>query len=208
MVDLFERIRRVTGDIQWGSFVAVMARNVGESSDAAYEVVEQLKEWGSHLTKNALSKWPMAIVAPTPCACPVFTGGNSKPCEWLAVVKCDACGRPCCLAHARVDYAAEAICAVCIVGAKERAQAVGGYTNMNVEEPPRPGVMTRAQALKTLRLPATATWAQIKKQYYRLALKYNPDRPGKQQEANTERMKKINAAFEVLREAHERKEAA
>jgi hypothetical protein len=206
MVDLFERIRRVTGDIQWGSFVAVMARNVGESSDAAHEVVEQLKEWGSHLTRNALLKWTMAIAAPTPCACPgVASGGKTKPCEWIAIVKCDACGRPCCLAHARVDYAAEAICAVCIVGAKARAQS---YANVDAQAPGRPGVMTRSQALKTLRLSATAEWAQIKKQYYRLAMKYNPDRPGKQQAANTERMKKINAAFEVLREEHERKAAA
>ena len=34
-----------------------MAENLGADTVAAHQVIEQLKEWGSHLTKNALSKW-------------------------------------------------------------------------------------------------------------------------------------------------------
>lgn len=210
MTGLFERFRRVTGDIPWGTFVSVMAHNVGESSAAAQEVVGQLKEWGSHLTKNALEKWTIAIVAPTACDCPDMSRGKARPCEWLAIVKCDACGRPCCLAHARVDYAAEAICEVCIVEAKARARERGGYVPGVAAEPPRPGVMTPGQALKALKLPVGATWEQIRRQYRRLAVKYSADRPQseKMRAANTERLKKINAAYEVLRGVHERQEAA
>ncbi len=213
-MDLFERIRRVTGDIPWETFAQVMAPNVGQSAVAAHAIVQQLKEWGAHLTKNALLKWSVTALTPTPCDCPERAGKHSIPCSSLAVLRCDACGRPCCMAHARIDYMGDGICEVCIIEAQERGRAnYGTYARPHAEPsaPERkPGEMTPAQALKVLKLPATATWRQIRRQYRLLALTYNADRPqsDKQRARNTARLVKLNAAYEVLRAQYEQKREA
>jgi len=216
-VDLFERIRRVTGDIPWDTFAQVMAPNIGQSAVAAHDIVQQLKEWGAHLTKNALLKWSVTALTPTPCECQERSGKRPTPCRSLAVLQCDACGRPCCMAHARIDYMGDGICEPCIIEAQERGRAnYGTYARPHAGEeeataPERkPGEMTPAQALKALKLPVTATWQQIRRQYHRLAVKYNADRPqtDKQRVQNTERLKKINAAYEVLRAQYEQKREA
>jgi len=216
-VDLFEQIRRITGDVPWDTFARVMAPNVGQSAVAAHNIVQQLKEWGAHLTKNALLKWSMTALTPTPCDCPELSGNHARPCSALAVLRCDACGRPCCMAHARIDYEGDGICEICIIGAQERGRATyGTYSRPHARDavPPaperKPGEMTPGQALKALKLPVTATWQQVRRQYHRLAVKYNADRPqtDKQRAANTERLKKFNAAYEVLRAQYEQKREA
>lgn len=59
---------------------------------------------------------------------------------------------------------------------------------------PTAGGMTRAKALDILGLPADATPAQIKKQYYHLAKKVHPDSEG-----STVLMQILNAAWDYLR---------
>jgi hypothetical protein len=213
-MDLFERLKRATAEIPWETFASVMAQNLGASSTAAQEVAEQLKEWGSHLTKNALSKWTFAVMSPTPCASPDVSTGRPRACRSYAVVKCDVCGRPCCLAHSRVDYMADAICEVCIGETKARKRAEG-WTNGRQESPPppaqqAPGGMSVAMALKALKMPPRSNWEQIKRQYRKLVLKYNADRPqsDRQRALNVERLKKFNVAYEVLRREYEQKAAA
>jgi hypothetical protein len=232
-MDIFERLKRATGNIPWETFASVMAQNLGANGVAAQEIVEQLKEWGSHLTKNALSKWTSSVMVPTPCDSPDVSSGRPMACPSFAVVKCDVCGRPCCLAHARVDYMGDAICEVCIGEAKARRRASswadGGPTpyarphagepraerRRRAEPPPHepptaPGVMSRADALRVLKLPKNATWMQVKTQYRKLVLKHNADRPQSdaEREKNTERLKKINAAYAVLKAQYEKREAA
>jgi hypothetical protein len=231
-MDIFERLRRATGDIPWDTFVSVMAQNLGANGAAAQEIVAQLKEWGSHLTKNALSKWSVSVMSPVACDSPDVSSGRPQTCPSFAVVKCDVCGRPCCLAHARVDYMGDAICEVCIGEAKVRRRtsswADGGPTPYarphagepraerkgRAEPPPpaqsAPGVMSRAEALRVLKLPKNSTWLQTKTQYRKLVLKHNADRPQSdaERERNTERLKKINAAYSVLKGHYEQKAAA
>lgn len=60
---------------------------------------------------------------------------------------------------------------------------------------PTSGGMTRAKALDILGLPANATQAQIKKQYYHLAKKVHPDSEG-----STVLMQILNAAWDYLRD--------
>lgn len=230
-MDLFERLRRAAGQIDWGAVAGAMAENLGANADASQEIIDQLKEWGSHLTKNALTKWAVSVVLPVDCDSPDVSSGRPRPCPSYAVVRCDVCSRPCCLAHARVDYMGDAICEVCIGEAKARARAgAGGYARPHAheprqarqqrqqrhQEPPPPpaerkyGEMTRAQALRTLKLDSNATWDQIKAAYRQLVVKHNADRPqtDHEREKNTARLKKINAAFEVLKAEHDGKAAA
>ena len=214
-MDIFERLRRATGNIPWETFASVMAQNLGTSGVAAQEIVEQLKEWGSHLTKNALSKWTLSVMSPTACDSPDVSSGRPKQCPSYAVVRCDVCQRPCCLAHARVDYMGDAICEVCIGEAKGRARAAGYSRPHAPHEAPPPaaapaGGMSVAAALKALKIPPRSTWEQIKRQYRKLVVKHNADRPqsDKQRALNVERLKKFNAAYEVLRREYEQKAAA
>ena len=73
-----------------------------------------------------------------------------------------------------------------------------------------PGVMSRAEALRVLKLPKNSTWLQTKTQYRKLVLKHNADRPQSdaERERNTDRLKKINAAYAVLKAHYEQKAAA
>jgi len=214
-MDIFERLKRATGNIPWETFASVMAQNLGANGVAAQEIVEQLKEWGSHLTKNALSKWTVSVMSPTACDSPDVSSGRPRQCPSYAVVKCDVCGRPCCLAHARVDYMGDAICEVCIGEAKGRARTSAGYARPHAHDAPPPAAapppgMSVQAALKALKLTQDATWPQIKSQYRKLVVKYNADRPqsDRQRTLNVERLKKINVAFEVLRKVYEQKAAA
>ena len=229
-MDIFERLRRAAGNIPWGTVASVMADNLGADSVAAQEIIEQLKEWGAHLTRNALSKWTVSMMTPTPCDSPDVSSGRPLACASFAVVKCDVCGRPCCLAHSRVDYMGDAICEVCIGEAKARrrstAWADGGpapYSRPHAgqprregrAEPPPPqesrsGQMSRAEALRALKLKSGASWTQIKSQYRKLVLKHNADRPQTDTERlkNTERLKRLNEAYSVLKALHEKQEAA
>jgi curved DNA-binding protein CbpA len=65
-------------------------------------------------------------------------------------------------------------------------------------------------ALKALKIPPRSNWEQIKRQYRKLVVKYNADRPQseRQRALNVERLKKINVAYEVLRREYEQKAAA
>lgn len=214
-MDLFERLKRAAGNIPWGTVASVMAQNMasGPNAEAAYSIMEQLHQWGSHLTENALRKWTVSALNPTGCESPDVSTGRPRRCRSHATLRCDVCGRPCCLAHARVDYMGDGICEVCIGAAKARARvAPGGYRRATYEEEApkaKPGDESAA-ALKTLKLPRDANWQQIKTQYRKLVLKYNADRPQseKQRMVNVERLKKINAAYAVLKAQYEQKAAA
>lgn len=225
-MDFFERLRKLADDVPWGTFASVMSENLGASSVAAEEIVAQLKEWGSHLTKNALSKWTASIATPQPCDSPDVSSGRPKKCPSYAVVRCDVCLRPCCLAHARVDYLGDAICEVCIGEAKARRRANGTppYSRPQAgarEEPRRqqapppeppspPGEMTVAQALRVLKLPKKASWNDIRSTYKSLVYEHNADRPQSDadREKNTKQLQKLNAAYAVLKARHEKREAA
>lgn len=220
-MDFFERLRRLANDVPWGTFASVMSENLGASSDAAEEIVDQLKQWGAFLTKNALSKWTVSVATAQACGSPDVSTGRPRQCASYAVVKCDVCGRPCCLAHARVDYMGDAICEVCIGEAKMRARMGQSIPYEPKEEPrrrrereaqppPEPGPMTVAEARKALKLPKGAGWAETKAQYRKLVLKHNADRPqtDAEREKNTARLKKFNEAYAVLKAHYEKKREA
>jgi molecular chaperone DnaJ len=63
--------------------------------------------------------------------------------------------------------------------------------------------MSKADYYKVLDVPRTATEAEIKKSYRRLAMKYHPDRNPNDKEAE-ERFKEAKEACEVLTDPHKR----
>lgn len=205
----FDRLREAAKKVPWGAFAHVVAENLHARTDAATQVIDQLKEWGTHLTANALLKWTVVAATATPCGSPDVSSGRAKRCGHYAVGHCDVCGRPCCLAHARVDYSGDMICAICIGASKVAAGIPGAGPGAGWQQPPpapkKKKRSERAEALRSLRLADDATWPEIKKRYRKLVVRHNADRPQSTDEraANTEKLKKINAAYETLRQMHE-----
>lgn len=190
-----------------------MAAGNTHHAHAAFAIAQQVQDWAGHLIHNASEKWVMSVLMPTECGSPDVSFGKPRACKQNSVVRCDVCGRACCLAHCRVDYMGDAICEVCIGEAKGRARANGTAPR---QEPPKSGVgaasMSSEGALRMLKLAGSPSWDAIKKQYRVLVRRYNADRPqtDKQRAKNTELLKRFNAAYEVLRAKHEptRREAA
>jgi hypothetical protein len=204
--DIFATFGRKVSRIPWGAVAGVVVEQLHAQGGVAGQVLAQLQEWAGHLAANAVREWPGTIASHAPCACPNVASGTPKKCHASAVVVCDICNRKCCLAHARIDYLAGAICEICIGEAKARARAAG---------PKAPGQAAPKKdvdrAFRILDLGRTATWEEIKKRHRELVFKHNADRPqtDKMRAQNTERLKKVNWALEVLRKFHEdKKEAA
>src|ERR671934_2236427 len=63
--------------------------------------------------------------------------------------------------------------------------------------------MSKRDYHKVLDVPKTATEAEIRKAYRKLAMKYHPDRNPNDKEAE-ERFKEINEAYQVLSDAKKR----
>lgn len=203
MNDFFDRLRR---QVPWHTIASVIADNTGRPVAASEEIVEQLKNWGSHLTRNALEKWPAFLVAPRVCQVPHLRLGQMENCRATALFQCDSCGRNVCLAHARVDWQADATCEVCIGHVKKTARSDSGpgFGGGSKNEARAKG-MSVAEARRVLRVRSDATWEEIKKRWKRLSYKYNADRPQSdaQRRKNTERLQEINEAYAVLRRQNE-----
>jgi len=91
---LFSRMRRSAAEIPWGTFARVVSESMGAQTDVAVDVAMQLREWGAHLTTNALRRWTPAISMPSPCESTDLGGrvGRGKTCGAAAIVRCDICG--------------------------------------------------------------------------------------------------------------------
>jgi hypothetical protein len=171
------------------------------------EVLHQLRRWSAQLAKHALPRWTGAMLAPAACSLCRDTHAV------LGLVRCDACGQPVCLGHVFLAEDAAGICFECaaVVTKKRRPGP-----------PPRqqPGPRRARQAQKqrddlaaafrVLGIMPGSGFAAVKKRYKKLVVEFSPDRPMEPaaRAYYTERLKEINAAFEVLRKAHERREAA
>lgn len=201
MKDFLDKLK--DGRVPWNTLVDVLAQNVDRRMQATNEIVEQLKQWGAHLTSHALTKWGLALVDPHPCQVPhVSRDERVERCRATAIVRCDSCGRWSCLAHCRVDYMADATCAVCIGEAKAHFRRARDTWEQKKTQTRRDKV---AAAFRTLKLDETATFAEVKRQYKTLVVKHNADVPqgDGERQRNTKRLQKINQAFEVLRKHFE-----
>ena len=207
-MDLFERLRRDAGKFPWGAVASVFAEEIHGRAGAAADILSQLREWGSHLSTNALVAWAPNLIRMAPCESPDVSTGKPRRCRSTALVECDICGRPCCLAHARIDYFAGGMCEVCVGVAKSAARREG--TRYEAPRPRKASEPDVAEALRALKLRPGATWDDVRARYKRLVVKHNADRPQSQKsrDKNTAELKKINGAFEVLRKHFEKKDEA
>jgi DnaJ-domain-containing protein 1 len=201
-VNLFEKLRRDAGKMPWGAVLSVAVEGLHSKTDSARSVVDQLRDWGALLTKNALMKWSMNLAKGERCESPDVSSGSPRRCRYVAPLTCDVCSRPCCLAHARVDFYGDAICEVCIGEAKARQR--GGAV------PPRPSAMTPAEAFRIFGLRPSVDFSEVKRRYKKLVFELSPDRTqdALKKETRTKRLKKVNAAFVVLSRHFEEKEKA
>lgn len=199
-MNVFQRLRRDAKKIPWGATFNVLVEGLASHTEGAGEIFAELREWGSHLSRNAVLKWTPMLVTRTRCESPDVSTGKPRKCEGTAPFRCDICNRACCLAHARVDYMGDAICEVCIGQAKARKRA---------EDKAKEKPDLVAAAFKTLGLDAESTFEEVKKRYKELVLKHNADRPqtDKKRARNTERLKEVNGAFVTLRDHFEKKKA-
>ena len=202
-MNLFTRLRRDAGKLPWGAVLSVAVEGLQAKTDTARSVVDQLRDWGALLTKNALMKWSVNLASERLCQSPDVSGTAPRRCLYIAPLVCDVCGRPCCLAHARVDFQGDAICEVCIGEAKARQR--GGAA-----PPAHRPAMTVAEAFRVFGLRHSVDFAEVKKRYKKLVFELSPDRTqdAAKKETRTKRLKKVNAAFVVLSKHFEKAEAA
>ena len=107
MKDLLEKLKQ---QVPWATFGEVLSQQLDQRMDATREIVDQLKEWGTHLTSNALRKWSVSLIDPHDCQVPhVGADERLSKCTAKGVVLCDCCGRWSCLAHCRVDWQADGL---------------------------------------------------------------------------------------------------
>ena len=167
------------------------------ASGPVKEILDQIMEWGSHLTKNATAKWLPVVLGNHKC---------SIDCGAQAVVKCDSCGRYCCLAHVRIDYGANASCAVCVsgYGAASASEGAAGAADTSGDW------AAIAKAYRTIGVPETATLDEVRTAYRKLVIQHHPDKARtegsrKKREA---RLKRVNVAYKVLNDHLEKRAAA
>lgn len=182
----------------WGRIAASF---LGTAQMASSKVSDQVLQWGALLVRNAALRWAPLAVQNVFCA--------TADCSAQAFVPCAACGKAFCLGHSMLSYHGEGICEGCateLVASKRGVRAARQQQQRQQAPAPAPKKDEAAAALRTLRLPKTASWDEIKSTYKKLCVKHNADKPqsAAARAKNTERLKEINGAYAVLRARYER----
>lgn len=177
---------------------------------------DEVKPWLGNLVRHAAPKWLPRLSFGFPCTLP---RPDRLPCPRPAIAACDACGRPCCLDHARIDQWGDAICYACCWEAQQRKQAeraaAAGHVHGQPDprqvpnQPPPISEKDLAAARRTLGVKKSDDWDTVERSYKRLLAKWHPDRhPGDGYAAAEEKFKAVRNAFDLLVKAREQKEAA
>jgi hypothetical protein len=181
---------------QLGSVASAFMAGVETFAGPQKRLFDQMSQFAAHFSQAAVQKW--ASQGPLDATC------SMQGCGGDAVMRCLGCGHPICLAHAHVSHRAEGLCDQCV---RDLMQMKGADAPRPGRYPTGPEVRA---ALKTLGLHSKASWPQIQRAHRKLAAQYHPDRAPSEsaRELLEARVKRINAAFEVLQRHHERKQAA
>ena len=170
------------------------------------------------LVQNASIKWVPILSGQAPCQIGTPDPGNPGrlvACSEPAISFCDACGKPSCLHHGRIDSSGGILCFRCVAGAIAQGRATRaangeyapphqdprqGSTNGAPPQPPRDNKMTRDEALKLLGLKEGATDLEIRKAYRAAAKKWHPDnfKPS-EAPAATAAFNQIQSAYDALK---------
>jgi hypothetical protein len=202
--------------------LGVSASSMGGAPPGTNErLLSETKAWAGKFMRSALTKWLVFYATGTPCAVSELRDGVPFPCTNHAIGRCDCCGRPMCMHHARVDAHGDGTCYLCIGLGIRRAQAErlanGEAPGPGPFRAPPPPADVRAlreerikRALAELGLKPGAQWRSIKAAHKKLAAKHHPDRfQGEaDKRAAHERCVKVTAALSELERLGYKTEAA
>lgn len=164
---------------------------------ASAAVWEEISHFMHGLATRAAARWVPELAERIECDVPHMKPGSDVACacERFSIGRCDACARPACLEHARVDMSGGIICFVCVgeqmrLAAARAAQnpmprrkhrGYGPRATAGASPPPpapeRPSVEeVRRLALAELGLTEGATWAEVRATYAAKVKELHPDR--------------------------------
>ena len=189
-------------------FGAVGASSQGMfDSSAPSQVRDQVMKWLGYFSASAVGVAGPNMLDPQTC----------DFCSELGLLDCQVCGARTCLAHSFVSHQAQAVCHECVrstVGTREdvRRQRSEQHRQQRAERAERSTRKAAASddkiatALKELGLEREATWEDIRAAHRYLVLKHHPDRVkgAAAKDKATEKLKKVNAAYELLRQRYEK----
>jgi hypothetical protein len=183
----------------------ILSRMVGATPNLSGKLWEELSPWMQSLALHAAPKWLPRLSMGFPCGVPLYQKGTPRgPCQRGAVATCDACGRPCCLDHARIDQVGDAVCLLCVVELvrQKRGQAQAAK--------PGPTAEDLEWARKTLGVDATASHDEMKRAHRKLSARHHPDtKRTAKGKANAEaKFKEIQRAYDMLSKHERAQEAA
>jgi hypothetical protein len=179
-----------------GSVLSAFMQGVETVAGPQKRAVQQVTEFFSHFSRNAVERFSPMLERPTRC--------SMAGCQAEAVSQCVGCGEAACMAHLHVSHRAEGVCEQCV---RDLLELKGR------EHRPPTGREASAQevrkALRTLGLRNGCTWAEVQRAHRRAAAENHPDRartPAQRRKAE-DKCKRINSSFEVLRRHYERQAA-
>lgn len=180
---------------------------------------EEVRPWLGNLVRFAAPKWLPRLSFGFACTLPRPDG---FACPRPAVAACDACHRPCCLDHARIDQWGDAICYACCWEAQQRKAAEraagtpppgnGAHQHAAGNAPNQPPPIPEKEltwARRTLGVKRDTEWDDVRAAHRKLSAKWHPDRHQGDGYAHAEqKFKDVQRALDLLTKARERKEAA
>ena len=194
------------------------AQHLGMSPELQVRVKGEFGPWVSRLLQSATGRWLPVLTQGHPCGVPELREGVQFPCAKHAIGACDACRRPCCLHHARVDQSGGIICFLCVAEMMRIAHArAAGATPPGAADGPRKPFVPPAEqqrrvteALRVLGVKRGASWKEVQAAHRKLATKHHPDRERTDaaRKRASEKAVAINAAFQTLEEFYRSEVAA
>lgn len=202
MASVFENIAKK----RWGQVLGSFLSAASEAAGPVRVVLDELSVWGTELAKNAAVKWVPRLVYPSKCQVPRIRHGHPEQCPNTALVECNACGKIVCLAHVRLDFGAEGICAACTLEIMAKKKGA----DWSWPEMPRPAEETAdddlSEAYELLGVPDDASWKEVRAAYRQIAFDKSPDKVpdgSPERAAREQTMKRINEAYAMLKKHYE-----
>lgn len=167
---------------------------------AGHRVLEQLGPWVSELSLAAMPRWLPRLLLSMPCHVVLRTPEADINCHRSAVGPCMLCKKAACLSHAFVAQTGDIVCFACAFGQARK----NGPPPPGTETPPRaraPEAPTPNEiqfACAVLGVSGEPSWQAAQAAYRQRVKTAHPDQGGTDEE-----FRRVQAAYELLKTAHE-----
>lgn len=179
----------------WGGVVSAVVDQLEQAPQK--HVVDQMMQFVGNLHRNILP-WFVRVI-PDPCAI--------SRCRQQAVLYCESCKQPVCLAHIHLSHRGTGICDQCVADLcgvqpepepRRRQQQTGGIPAEKIR-----------WARRQLGVRPGATMREIQRQFRKLSAEHHPDRAQTeaQRQRREDKMKRISEAYHLLQRLYEREAA-